>query len=109
MIKVKQIIDYYYNPSTDIIEVRFRISGDPETEMRESEFEISTTKDYGYLIIDSDSYESEDLNFDYEEETDELILNDNIDEFSVDKKELRNFLSEYYTENPSELPELTSF
>jgi hypothetical protein len=107
MIKVKQIIYSYYNPSTDSIEVKFRISGDPETEMRECEFEISITKDYGYLIIDS---ESENFNFTYEEDTDEFIMGDeNYEEVSIDKKELKNFLSEYYSENPDELPDLVSF
>jgi hypothetical protein len=49
--KIKEIIDYYYNPSSDSIEVSYRMVGDPETHMRESEFDISVTLDYGYMIV----------------------------------------------------------
>jgi hypothetical protein len=109
--KIKEIIDYYYNPTSDSIEVSFRVAGDPETQMREAEFEISLTKDYGYLIIEKDSYESEDLYLSYEEDTDELFVGDRDDfeEVKIDKNELKNFLSEYYEENSEELPKLVPF
>jgi hypothetical protein len=109
--KIKEIIDYYYNPSSDSIEVSFRVAGDPETQMREAEFEISLTKDYGYLIIESDSYESEDLYLSYEEDTDELFVGDRDDfqEIKIDKQELKNFLTEYYEENSDDLPKSVPF
>jgi hypothetical protein len=109
--KIKEIIDYYYNPSSDSIEVSYRMVGDPETHMRESEFDISVTLDYGYMIVETEGYESEDLFLAYQEDTDELIMGDREDfqEVKVDKNELKNFLTEYFTENPNELPESTPF
>lgn len=109
--KVKEIIDFYYCPITETIEVSFRIKGDPETQMREAEFDLSTTKEYGYFILDSDYSESEGLLYEYEEETDELLLGEEIDfnEVKIDKQELKNFLSEYYGNNEDSLPELVPF
>jgi len=108
---VKELIDYYYNPTTETIEVSFRMKDDPETQMRESEFELSVIKDYGYFILDSDYPESKEFLYEYEEETDELVLGDEADfnEIRIDSQELRNFLTEYYEDNKNSLPELVPF
>ena len=109
--KVKEIIDYYYSPTTGTIEVSFRMKGDPETQMREAEFDLSTTKDYGYFILESDFAESDEFLYEYQEETDELILGEDMDseEVKIDKIELKNFLTEFYSENENSLPELVPF
>ena len=109
--KVKEIIDYYYCPVAETIEVSFRMKGDPETQMREAEFDLSTTKDYGYFILDSDYPESKEFLFEYEEDTDELILDiePDFNEIKIDKQELKNFLMEYYEENSDNLPDSISF
>ena len=108
--KVKEIIDYYYCPVAETIEVSFRMKGDPETQMREAEFDLSTTKEYGYFILDSDYAESDEFLYEYEEDTDELVLGDDSEnETKIDKQELKNFLSEYYGNDESLLPELVPF
>jgi hypothetical protein len=109
--KVKEIIDYYYSPITETIEVSFRMKGDPETQMREAEFDLAVTKDYGYSILEMDYPESKEFLYEYEEETDELVLGDEPDfnEVKIDKQELRNFLNEYYLEDEGKLPDLIPF
>jgi hypothetical protein len=109
--RVKEIIDYYYSPVTETIEVSFRVKGDPETQMRETEIDLSITKDYGYFILESDYPESKEFLYEYEEDTDELVLGDEPDfnEIRIDKQELKNFLTEYYTNNEDSLPELVPF
>ena len=109
--KVKEIIDYYYSPVTETIEVSVRMKGDPETQMREAEFDLSTTKDYGYFILDSDYPELKEFIYEYEEDTDELVLGDEPDsnEIKIDKQELKNFLTEYYLDNEGKLPDLIPF
>lgn len=109
--KVKEIIDCYYSPVTETIEVIFRMKGDPETQMREAEFDLSTTKDYGYFILDSDYPESKEFLFEYEEDTDELVLDiePDFNEIRVDKIELKNFLNEFYNDEETNLPDLVSF
>jgi hypothetical protein len=109
--RVKEIIDYYYSPVTETIEVSFRMKGDPETQMRETEIDLSITKDYGYFILESDYPESKEFLYEYEENTDELVLGEEPDfnEIRIDKQELKNFLTEYYTNNEDSLPELVPF
>lgn len=109
--KVKEIIDCYYSPVTETIEVSFRMKGDPETQMREAEFDLLTTKDYGYFILDSDYPESKEFLFEYEEDTDELVLGiePDFNEIRVDKIELKNFLNEFYNDEETNLPDLVSF
>jgi hypothetical protein len=110
--KVKEIIDFYYAPATETIEVSFRMKGDPETQMREAEFDLSTIKDYGYFILDSEYPESKEFRYEYSEDTDELVLGEDLDyqeEVKIDKTELKNFISEYYSENQDFLPELVPF
>lgn len=109
--RVKEIIDYYYSPVTETIEVSFRMKGDPETQMRETEIDLSITKDYGYFILESDYPESKEFLYEYEEDTDELVLGEEPDfnEIRIDKQELKNFLTEYYTNNEDNLPELVPF
>jgi hypothetical protein len=110
--KVKEIIDYYYAPATETIEVSFRMKGDPETQMREAEFDLSTTKDYGYYILDTDFPESKDYKYEYSEYTDDIVIGEDLDydeDVKIDKSELRNFISEYYSNNEDSLPELVPF
>ena len=109
--RVKEIIDYYYSPVTETIEVSFRMKGDPETQMRETEIDLSITKDQGYFILESDYPESKEFLYEYEEDTDELVLGEEPDfnEIRIDKQELKNFLTEYYTNNEDNLPELVPF
>jgi hypothetical protein len=109
--RVKEIIDYYYSPVTETIEVSFRMKGDPETQMRETEIDLLITKDYGYFILESDYPESKEFLYEYEEDTDELVLGEEPDfnEIRIDKQELKNFLTEYYTNNEDSLPELVPF
>ena len=109
--RVKEIIDHYYNPTTETVEVSFRMKGDPETQMREAEIDLSLTKDYGYFILDSDYPESKEFLYEYEDDTDELILSDETDfnEVRIDKVELKNFLNEFYGEDETNLPDLVPF
>jgi len=109
--KVKEIIDCYYGPTTESVEVSFRMKGDPETQMREAEFDLSIIKDYGYFVLESDYPESKEFLYEYEEDTDELVFDNEPDfnEAKIDKQELVNFINEYYMENPNSLPDLVPF
>ena len=72
--KVKEIIDCYYGPTTESVEVSFRMKGDPETQMREAEFDLLIIKEYGYIILESDYSESKEFLYEYEEDTDEIVF-----------------------------------
>jgi hypothetical protein len=105
--KIKEIVDYYYNPKSEIIQVSFRLKEDGEDEIREHEFELDFVEKSGFFILENYDYESNDLPIIYEEDTDELIIDEEAleeKEYEVDKIELKDFMDEYYKLNPKKLP-----
>lgn len=103
---IKEIVDYYYNSKIDTVKVSFRLKEDSEEYIRETEFELSIAEDYGFLLLENKSFESEDFNYQYEEDTDEYIFDEEIptDEI-IDEIELKLFLNEYYLDSGNDLPE----
>jgi translation elongation factor EF-Tu-like GTPase len=105
--KIKEIVDYYYNPKSEIIQVSFRLKEDGEDEIREHEFELDFVEKSGFFILENYDYESSDLPIIYEEDTDELIIDEEASdekEYEVDTDELKDFMEEFYTSNPKKIP-----
>ena len=105
--KIKEIVDYYYNPKSEIIQVSFRLKEDGEDEIREHEFELDFVEKSGFFILENYDYESSDFPIIYEEDTDELIIDEEASdekEYEVDKSELKDFMDEYYKLNPKKIP-----
>ena len=101
--KIKEIVDYYYNPKSEIIQVSFRLNEDGEDKIREHEFELDFVEKSGFFILENYDYESNDLPIIYEE----LIIDEEAleeKEYEVDKIELKDFMDEYYKLNPKKLP-----
>jgi translation elongation factor EF-Tu-like GTPase len=95
--KIKEIVDYYYNPKSEIIQVS----------LREHEFELDFVEKSGFFILENYDYESSDFPIIYEEDTDELIIDEEASdekEYEVDKSELKDFMDEYYKLNPKKIP-----
>ena len=91
---IKEIVEYYYNSKTETVKVSFRIKGDSDEYIRESEFELSVAEDYGFLLLESKNTDFEDITFQYEEETDEYIFEEEMDdEDIIDEMELKLFLN----------------
>ena len=98
--KIKEIVDYYYNPKSEIIQVSFRLKEDGEDE-------IDFVEKSGFFILENYDYESSDLPIIYEEDTDELIIDEEASdekEYEVDTDELKDFMEEFYTSNPKKIP-----
>jgi hypothetical protein len=107
---IKEIVEYYYNSKTETVKVSFRIKGDSDEYIRESEFELSVAEDYGFLLLESPNSDFEDITFQYEEETDEYIFEEEMDdEEIIDEIELKLFLNEFYSNGENELPKLQIF
>ena len=103
---IKEIVDYYYNSKIETVKVSFRVKGDSDEYIRETEFELSVAEDYGFLLLDNSNFDSDEFNFSYEEDTDEFIFDDETDEEDIiDETELKLFLNEYYSSGDNELPE----
>jgi hypothetical protein len=107
---IKEIVDYYYNSKSDTVKVSFRIKGDSDEYIRESEFELSVAEDYGFLLLESGDFESEDFKYLYEEDTDEYIFEDELpNEDVIDEMELKLFLNEFYSTGNNQLPKTQIF
>ena len=95
--EIKEIISYYLNGDTDIIEVSFRTIDDEEDVLRNDTIDYTIVEEYGFdLVTESFDFFGDDDDYEggiFEEETIEL-----------DEDELIVFLNEYYLINPSQLP-----
>ncbi len=106
--KVTELVDYYYNPKSEMISVKFRIDSDSDEEVRQYEFEIDEIDESGFVVIEDDyNYESSDLPFSYEEDIDEIVFDEDEEsktETVIDENELSNFLVYYFENYPKKLP-----
>lgn len=93
--EIKEIVSYYFNNETNLVEVSFRTIDDEEDVVRVDTIDYSVIESYGFdLITESFDFFDDDLEDDsYEEEKVEL-----------DEDELITFLNEYYIVNPNILP-----
>ena len=95
--EIKEIISYYLNGDTNIIEVSFRTIEDEDDVLRNDTIDYTIVEEYGFdLVTESFDFFGDDDDYEggiFEEETIEL-----------DEDELIVFLNEYYMINPLQLP-----
>lgn len=93
--EIKEIVSFYLNNDTNILEVTFRTIEDSDEHLRTDNIEIDIIEEYGY------SLKTESFDF-FDDESDEEFDSD--EEMEIDEYELTSFLNEYYTINPNKLP-----
>lgn len=94
--EIREIISYFLNSNTNVLDVSFRTLEDSEEVMRTDSIDYTNVADYGFDLV-SESFDF----FDEEFEDDEILEEEKIE---LDEEELVIFLNEYYTINPSSLP-----
>ena len=96
--EIKEIISYYLNSDTNIIEVSFRTIEDEEDVLRNDTINYDIVEEYGFDLVTE--------SFDFFEDDDDDLMGDFYEEekIELDEDELLIFLNEYYTVNPQELP-----
>lgn len=94
--EIKEIVDYFVNLETNILEVNFRTIDDSEDEVRIGNIDYSVVNEYGYDL------ETESFDFFVEDEDDDSYGDKEKVELDVD--DLISFLNEYYTVNESLIP-----
>ena len=93
--EIKEVVSYFLNQNTNILEVSFRTIEDDEESIRTDNIDYDLVSEYGYVL------ETEFFDFFGEDMEDE----DSVDEkIELDESELISFLNEYYTVNSSSLP-----
>lgn len=94
--EIREIISYFLNSNTNVLDVSFRILEDNEEVMRTDSIDYTNVADYGFNLV------SESFDFFGEEFEDDEVLEE--EKIELDEEELIIFLNEYYTINPSSLP-----
>jgi hypothetical protein len=95
--EIKEIVSYFLNAESNILEVSFRTIEDSEDVLRMDNIDYSISEEYGYVL------EFEDFGFyDDEFEDEEYYYED--PKIELDEEVIMSFLNEYYEVNPKSLP-----
>jgi hypothetical protein len=100
--EIKEIVSYFLNEESNILEVSFRTIEDDEDVLRTDSIDYLLTEEYGFVL------ESDDFGF-YDDEFEEDDLFEEKTTIELDEDELVSFLNEYYTINPDSLPKAESY
>lgn len=94
--EIKEIVSYYFNNETNLVDVSFRTIEDDEDVVRIDTIDYSVIESYGFdLIAESFDFFDDDLEDDLFEET----------KIELDEDILISFLNEYYIVNPDSIPD----
>jgi hypothetical protein len=94
--EIKEIVSYYFNNETNLVDVSFRTIEDEEDVVRVDTIDYSVIESYGFdLITESFDFFDDDLEDDLFEET----------KIELDEDILISFLNEYYIVNPNSIPD----
>jgi hypothetical protein len=94
--EIKEILSYFLNSDSNILEVSFRTIEDEDDVLRNDNINYSIVSEYGFEL------ETETFDF-FGEEFDEE-LGDDEEKIELDEDELISFLNEYYTINQDSIP-----
>jgi len=92
--EIKEIISYFLNTDSNILEVSFRTIDDNEDVLRNDQIDYTLAEEYGYELV-TESFDFFDDDYEDEEINEEIELDEDI---------LISFLNEYYTINPNSVP-----
>ena len=93
--EIKEIVSYFLNSDSNILDVSFRTIEDDEEIMRNDNIDYSIVEDYGFDLV------TESFDFFNDEFEDNLFDEEKVE---LDEDELITFLNEYYTINSDDLP-----
>lgn len=93
--EIKEIVSYFMNPISNIIDVSFRTIEDGEEVIRVDQIDYSIVEEYGFDLV------TESFDFFDEDEDDSFVDEEKVE---LDEDELITFLNEYYTIHPESLP-----
>ena len=94
--EIKEIVSYYFNNETNLVDVSFRTIEDEEDVVRIDTIHYSVMESYGFdLITESFDFFDDDLEDDLYEEV----------KIELDEDILISFLNEYYIVNPDSIPD----
>ena len=103
--EITELLSFFLNETTQILEVTFRTTSDSDEESRESKINYEEIEEFGYGFVSNQDDSLSILDEEYDE-------NEEFDDFEntfVDEEEIISFLNEYYSLYPSKLPNSEPF
>lgn len=100
--EIKEIVSYFLNVESNILEVSFRTIDDGDDVLRTDNIDYAVTEEYGF-VLESDSFGFYDSEFDEENNEEDELFEEEL-KIDLDEDELVSFLNEYYEVNPKLLP-----
>lgn len=101
--EIKELITFYLDESSEILEVSFRTIDDQDDEIRQDEIIFEEIEKFGYDFVKKNS------NTEYLSEEEEFEFNYEEDDNNIDREDVISFLSEYYLIYPDKLPKSEIF
>ena len=95
--EIKEIVSYFLNAESNILEVSFRTFDDEDDVVRTDNIDYSITEEYGFIL------ETETFDF-FDDDMEDEGGNYDDESIELDEDELLSFLNEYYEINPKSLP-----
>lgn len=97
--EIKEIVSYFVNSRSNILEVSFRTIDDEDDVMRADIIDYGIVESYGFDLVTE--------SFDFFDDDDDIVSDE--DKVELDEEELITFLNEYYVVNPKLLPDSEFF
>lgn len=101
--EINEIVSYFLNNETNILEISFRTISDSDDVVRIDNIDFSLTEEYGFELV------TENFDFFEVDEDDSIDEAEIVQDVELDEDELLSFLNEYYTIHPEYLPEAQVF
>jgi hypothetical protein len=102
--EIKELVSYYINETSHMLEITFRTLTDNDDEIRTDQIVLEEIETFGYNISNNIN---EDFYVDDDEEFEDMF--DDFEEEELDEDEIVSFLNEYYLIYPKKLPEAQLF
>lgn len=94
--EIKEIVSYFMNSESNIIEVSFRTIDDSDDVLRTDNIDYTIAEEYGFELV------TESIDFFGDEFEDDGFVDE--EKIELDEDELVIFLNEYYTIHSESLP-----
>ena len=102
--EIKELVSYYINETSHMLDVSFRTLTDNDDEIRTDQIVLEEIETFGYNISNNIN---EDFYTDDDEEFEDMF--DDFEDEELDEDEIVSFLNEYYLIYPKKLPEAQLF
>mgnify|MGYP000129366250 CR=1 FL=1 len=98
--EIKEIISYFLNPSTNVLDVSFRTIDDNEEVLRTDNIDYTYVEDYGFdLVSESFDFFGEEASHNYQNLSDEILANRKFLKEIMLQNNFRIFESEWWHYN----------